>query len=270
MPTQPRDITYPIQLTTAELAFLLTLVHATTLQGGDDRALFPAAETERDALWLQGREQLIADGWLVREPDREVYAINDQLLLLIAALAAPEVVLLTERKTATATFGVAHYIALESVIELVMQAGTYELIALVDQSTMALRLAHSFGLAAKSPPNAVVSLTRQDAAHAKRQPDAGWLVSRGIQPAAAQLFAHTMQNIAQSGTISVLRTVLGEAVTMRLVGIVVAPDGVGWWAVPVNEERLQYTSCNDNEFALHLVALIDELRALPIAASLPA
>ena len=111
MPTQPRDITYPIQLTTAELAFLLTLVHATTLQGGDDRALFPAAETERDALWLQGREQLIADGWLVRKPDREVYAINDQLLLLIAALAAPEVVLLTERKTATATFGVAHYIA---------------------------------------------------------------------------------------------------------------------------------------------------------------
>ena len=103
-----------------------------------------------------------------------------------------------------------------------------------------------------------------------KQHDADWLIARGVQPAAAQLFAHTMQQIAQSGTITVVRTVLGEAVTMRLVGLVVATDGLGWWAVPVNEERLQYTSCNDNEFALHLVALIDELRALPIAASLPA
>ena len=72
-----------------------------------------------------------------------------------------------------------------------------------------------------------MTLTSQDAAHAKRQPDAGWLVSRGIQPATAQLFAHTMQQIAQSGTITVVRTVLGEAVTMRLVGLVVATDGLG-------------------------------------------
>ena len=263
---QPRAITYPIRLTTPELAYLLAALHAETLIGGDDQALFPRDTASQDTLWRSGRDRLEADGWLVWDAAARNYQLSEELMELAAAMADPQVALLTRWNTPDGPRGVAHYLVSDYVVEMAREDQTYQVVALPAAATMAERLAHAIGFPDARPLDATCVLSRIEVEQAKQNPDPAWLEARGVPREAALLFAATLRAPAQSGTTTVLRTRLGKAVRMRLLGFMVAADGTAWLATPSDSDQVTYWTADAGGFTTALTNLIAELLAGPAEA----
>lgn len=263
--SEPRDITYPIKLTTSELAYLLGIVAAETLIGADNQALFPQNEAAREEQWRRGRDRLEADGWLVWDATAGNYALSDPLMIIIAALADPEVVLLTEwQGPDQQRHGVNHYLSLDLVIEMVRQDDQYRLIVLESVETMAERLGHTFELPEVKRLEAAFEVSRDEVEQMKHHPDLALLLARGVSQETAQLFATSLRQPQHSGTITLLRTSAGQTVTMRLVGLLVGGDRLGWLATPLQDRRLHYWAADLSDLKATLHAGIAELRSLPV------
>jgi len=262
---EPRAITYPITLTTAELAYLLGIVQAETLIGGNDQALFPHDQAAREAQWARGRERLEADGWLVWDAAAGHHRLSEALMVIIAAIADPEVVLLSQwRSAGQQHHGVSHYLSLDLVVEMATQADVYEFFVLASMTTLLERLANAIELPDTKDAGITFELSRGEVEQAKQTPTPEWLEAHGLSPQAARLFARTLRQPGRSGTITVLRTHLGKAVTMRLVGILASTDSLGWLATPVDDLRVRYMLADSSDLEAQLSTLISELRSLPL------
>ena len=91
-----------VTLEPAELAYCLHSLGATSLMGADPAVLFPAEGAHRDALLEQGFQSLKAHGWLVAD-EKGGYNTDPTLALMMAVVAAPQVVLITSRYLAAST-----------------------------------------------------------------------------------------------------------------------------------------------------------------------
>jgi|GEM_PF-921070 len=262
---EPREIRYPIILSTAELSYLLVLVEAPTLIGANNQALFPADEAAREAQWLRGRERLEIDRWLIWDPVEGHHKINDQLMLIIATLADPKMVVLTGLRAADRQrYGVNHYLSLDLVIEMAHHDEHYELLVLVSTMTMVGRLAATLGLPAAKDAELSFELSRAEVEQAKHRPDPAWLESRGLSQEAAHLFAATVQQPQQSGSLTLLRTEAAQPVEMLLLGFLVGANNVAWLGTPRANERVFYQLADKGDFEAMLSSLIAELRSPPL------
>jgi hypothetical protein len=259
--TQIRELTYPIRLTTAELAYLLGTLHAETLIGGDDRALFPSDPAAREGQWGRGRKQLEADGWLIWDAAAGHHRLNEPLMVIVAALADPEVVLLTSWEGAGQRHGVAHYLSLDLVVEMAIEDGVYQLVALAGVPTMLERLAHVVRFPEGDQPEVVFTLSREEAEQARHNPEARWLESRGLSPETAELFAAALRRPERYGTVTVLRSHEGKVLQMRLVGFLVSANNLGWLAVLEDDQRLRYALAGNGDVTSTLGALVAQVRA---------
>lgn len=261
---EPRAIVYPITLTTPELAYLLTLVEAQTLLGSDEQTLFPREQAKRETQLQQGLAALDADGWLVRD-EANHYRINDALMVIIATLAEPEVVILSRIEGLNHPVqGVSHYIARDLVVELAVKQGVYQLVVLDTLLTMARRLAHSIGLAETQLAKHSFMLTRPEAEHAKQHPNSEWLISKGLAPEVAHLFAAALLHPVRYSTHTLFRMYAEQAVTMHIFGVLVTEDGSGWLAEPRNEQLLRYTRTAVDSFATILSEEVRTMRSEPV------
>jgi hypothetical protein len=256
-----REITYPISLTTAELAYLLATLQAETLLGGDDQALFPRDIATREDQWRRGRAQLEADGWLIWDAVAGHHRLSEALMEIVAALADPEVVVITEWAPAGQPHrGVAHYLSLDLVVEMAMVDGVYQLVVLAAMRTLVERLANALAFPDTRPLEIAFELSRHAIEQAKRDPDPAWLEARGLAAQAAQLFAETLRQPSRYGSVTLLRTRLGKAVMTRLVGLLISASGLGWQITPVDDDHLRYTLADIGYFEALLSSSITDVR----------
>lgn len=261
---QTREIAYPLIFTAPQLSYLLALVNAEGLLGSDEQALFPRDIAVRESQWAQGRDQLEADRWLVYDEEAKHYDINDQLMEIVATMADPGIVVLSKWEANLQQHGTAHYLTPGLIVEMTILDREYHIYALESQAQLIERLAAAIDFPASQREAVAFVLPRQDIDQAKRNPDAGWLESRGLSPQAADVFAATLRQPQLYGMVTVLRTYQGKALTMRLLGIVTAAPGYGWLAKPQEGERVRYELADRQEFGGQLGALIEELATTPI------
>ncbi len=91
----PRPLTFPLRLSTVELAYLLATLRASSLPGIPLSSLLPEdAEARREQL-RRGYEALREQGWIeeVEQEGRTYMDLNSYLLEYVAALANPQVVI---------------------------------------------------------------------------------------------------------------------------------------------------------------------------------
>ncbi|ABX05887.1 MAG TPA: hypothetical protein DEF47_09230 [Herpetosiphon sp.] len=262
---QTRELTYPLQFSTPQLAYLLGMVHAQNLIGGDDAALFPADPDQRQAQWDQGLAELQADQWIVWDETAGHYSMTEPLMMVIATLAEPDIVVVSEwHAHHSGHQGVSHYFSPSGIIEMSLVGSHYTLVALTNTEVMTERLAHSLGYKELDQPDLGFNFPRELVEQAKQYPDPRWLAQQGLAPEAAQYFAETLQATASRGTVTVLRTLEGKAIGMRLVGALIGAGGQQWLALPHPNQTIDYFTATTANFMGVTSSMISELLNTPI------
>lgn len=144
-----------IVLETNELAYLLATVHAQSVIGVDNPALFPATPAEQDATYGAGLAQLKAHGWL-KPLENNQFHLSDTLLLMVATLADPQLAVITVRNLpGGGAQVVSHYLAGDDIIELA-QTGpeAYTLGKVTDRPALLARLTEWLALKDQATPTA--------------------------------------------------------------------------------------------------------------------
>ncbi len=97
----PRPLTFPLRLSTVELAYLLATLRASALPGIPLPSLLPEDPQARQEQLRQGYEVLREQGWIeeVEQHGRVYMDLNSYLLEYVAALADPEVVIQVTRSS---------------------------------------------------------------------------------------------------------------------------------------------------------------------------
>ncbi len=262
---QTRELTYPLQFSTAQLSYLLGMVHAQNVIGADDAALFPADPAQRQAQWDQGLAELQADQWIVWDADAGHFSMTDPLMMVIATVAEPDIVVVSEwQHQASGNQGVSHYFSPSGIIEMSLVGSHYTLVALTNTDVMTERLAHSLGYNDTAQPDAGFNFPRELVEQARNNPDPRWLSQQGLAPEAAQYFAETLRATVGRGTVTILRTIEAKAVGMRLVGALIGAGGQQWLALPHPNQTIDYFTATTANFMGVTSSLISELLNTPI------
>lgn len=253
-----RDIKYPIDLTPAQLSVLLAMLRATELLGANNQQLFPNDEAERMALWQQGQKELERDGWLVKVG--AYYDPNEQLMLLIAAIAAPRLVIHTQRlgPAQSEVASVTHYLSEQLIVEQTYTGDVYRFTVLASVAVMTDRLAHTFALPAQKQDDIHFSLGQAEAEKITAASTMPQLLQIGIAEKIAQIYLDTLRQIQFKGLIRLLKTRLTTIVEQAELGLLVSHDGVAWVAEP-QAGRTRYTQTDIASFQSIMQQKIDQL-----------
>jgi len=135
-------------LESEEFSYLLSVVHAVSVAGIDDWALFPSDQESREATYTKGLQLMKEHGWIKPAEKPSQFHFNDMLYLMEAVVANPEFVVFTVRSTES--FGrqvIMHYMAGPDIVELVAAAdGKFHLGIVPDRATLFERIKSSLGL----------------------------------------------------------------------------------------------------------------------------
>lgn len=112
-----KETTHSATVSTAEFAYLLNLVSAEQIIGVDNDNLFPKDEAHHARLLADGFDQLVEKGWLSREDRPNRYNLNNELMLLVAVIANPELTMMSQRYFAGGEQIVTYYLAEGRIVE---------------------------------------------------------------------------------------------------------------------------------------------------------
>jgi hypothetical protein len=262
MPT-PREITYPIALSRAELAFMLNLLEVRQLIGVDDEALFPHEPAARDALFSAGKAGLEAAGWLSWQAEQKAYHLDEVLLAICVALAFPQVVatLVLDAPPAPRR-GVTCAVSSDLVVELAHTDGQYQINALASVELLAQRLAHVLDLPQQHGTGESHSLARS-AFEALRNDPHSSAGCDGLPTAVAERLAATLASLTCSAVISLLQVHESQVADLRLIGVLVGQTGDAWMVLPAGDAHVQIRAVGKEDVAVTLTSTIADLRPAP-------
>jgi hypothetical protein len=109
-----------VVLESEEFAYLLSVVHAVSVPGIKDSALFPSDPQSREKTYAKGLQLMKEHGWIKPTEKPSQFHFNDTLCLMAAVIANPEFVLFTIRTNkSSARQVITHYMAGSDIVELV-------------------------------------------------------------------------------------------------------------------------------------------------------
>lgn len=255
---KPRTLTYPVTLTTAQLSFLLTAVRAERLFGVDNRQLFPQDPDERQQLLQTGQQQLEQDKWLVREGNS--YDLNPQLLLLIATMAAAQIITLTQiTAPQQPSQEVTHHVSEQMVVEVTYTGEVYQLTALKSVAVMANRLAYTFDLPATVREEAVFDLTQTQVRQIQAELNTIGFMDAGSPKSAVGIYTDVMRHLRRRGQLQFVRLDVDSIVARRQLGVLVATNGMALTAVP-HGQIIHYQATNLGEFQRTVIEIVEQLQ----------
>lgn len=229
--TISRTIHYPVMLTRAEMAFLLSLTGVQSLIGLEDNGLFPSDPDKWQALFLQGRAQLERRGWLSQPAGSVQTQINDDLLATISTVAAPRSVIVTTLDQAgEPARSVTHYLA-KRVVEASFDGVRYHLAALASPEVMFARLAATLELPVKSPPWEEFVLSKERARQAAADPLPEHLLQLGVPAASTQPFARALHG-ERRAKMQVMRMNYGQVEANHQLRALLGEEQTDWFALP--------------------------------------
>ena len=254
--TNTRAISYPVALTPAELAFLLSLVGAQTLEGLEHEALFPENATARERLFLHGRSELQRDEWLIQVSGTTQYDLNDQLVAVIAAMAAPQVVLVTTLDTpGQPRQSVTHFVS-NVVVEAVFDGDRYMVTGLQSTEVLLARLANTIGLPQKRLPLKSFELPAEKARQAVSEPRAERLLDLGVPAESTQALETALAGGRQRANVRVTSMHYGEVKAVHRLQVLVSDNDSAYLAIPVDDTGVRFSPASAEDFAEEMRALI--------------
>ena len=137
------------QLPPQALAYILSILRAKSIIGLTDARIFPETAEAYLATLSQGYQQLLDQGYLRPDATRDNhYQLDESLLLLVADVAQPDFVVLTEMQPLQQPAKVGlHYVAAQDIVELSSTAdGRYEIGRIDTLAQWVTRLAEFIGL----------------------------------------------------------------------------------------------------------------------------
>ncbi|XSG75948.1 hypothetical protein ACP8Y2_02895 [Herpetosiphon llansteffanensis] len=261
----PREITYPVRLSSAELFVLLSLVSAPTLLGAEVESPRTIASERGQLLWQQGTDELRYNGWLIYDQATQTDIVNETLLLLILTAVNAEVVILTTWDQANGTHhGVAHYDHGQTLVEMAIVDGMHEFAMFAQRTDGLFRIAQRVN--PKMPVTAEAiqfQLSQEQAAMAKQNPDVRLLQSFGLSEIAAQQFAATLQKPRLYGTINLLRSEATDIIANRIVGLIIA-DSHAWLGFVGPDGLIAYYQVSASDFVDLLDHALAELAEMKV------
>lgn len=252
--TVSRTIHYPIVLTRAEMAFLLSLTGVQSLIGLDDSGLFPSNPDGWQALFLQGRAELESHGWLEQAAGSVHTQINEDLLATISTVAAPRSVLITTvDRSGHHAQSVTHYVA-KRVVEAIFDGTRYHLVVLASSEVMVARLAATLGLPVQPPPWDEFVLSRERAKEAAADPQPDYLLRLGVPPVSALPFARALHS-ERRARLQVLRLSYGQVEASHRLNALLGEGQDDWFVLPSNGAGVRLCPAS-------VPALAEEIKAL--------
>lgn len=259
-----------VELSMPELAYLLSLVSARRLPGVDDPRLFPEAPAAQKNTYAKGREQLEAHGWITPVPDHTgEYEINSLLFEMAAALANPQVVVLTLKEdTKGRRQVVLHYLSGEQIVELFSTSkSSYRMGLVAGHEGLHQRIAQMLGLTQtghrgqwildEAAFEKVRSLSRN------RQPAKAAKVIRsaGMDSPAGESLLGAL-GAPGRGQVVVARPEEGSIVAGRRVEVYAEAEGA-WMVLRTSPEgkEVQVSACDPRDLAALLDAWIEQVSA---------
>jgi len=254
------------QLKPQALAYLLSILRAKSLIGLTDARLFPETAEASVATLSQGYQQLLDQGYLRPDVTRDNhYQLNEALLLLVADIAQPDLVVLTDMqpRQQPAKVGL-HYVAAKDIVELSGTVeGNYEigLIATLDQ--WAARLAQFIGLPQSPEGEAASFMTDVQWLDKARQGDWAGLQgeSHGIEPmSSVQTFLRCGQSWVAQGQLTLI-WVSAAGLKGRIIDVFVGADAA-WLARRVSHATDEVCFEHLNEPRLREILNGDNIEAI--------
>ena len=254
--TNTRAMTYPVVLTPAEMAFLLSLVGAQTLEGLEHETLFPESAAAWESLFLQGRSELERDHWLIQVPGTAQYDLNEQLVTVIATMAAPNsVVVTTVDMPGLPRQSVTHYVS-TVVVEACFDGKQYQLVGVRSTEVMLARLANTIGLPQERAAGEEFELTAEQARQAVADPRTEQLLAFGVPAGSAQAFEKAIRGTRQRASVHIMSMHYGEVKAVHRLQALISNENFAWLAIPEDDVRVHFSPASAKDFVETMQALI--------------
>ncbi len=234
-------------LETPEFAYLLAVLHATSIVGVADSELFPADQAAQDAIYAEGLSKLKEHGWLtpIENAETEQFNLNSRLLYMAAVIAEPDFVVFTVRNDPAGGQQVfLHYLAGSDIVELSITGDRqYTIASIPDRLALQNRIRELLELTdVKAAPRVqftideAVFFTMQDyAEHDQRDQAAAILKEHEINGAVGDSLLNALQVADSSSLVVVVRPKDGDIIAGRKATVYRLPD-VTWLARRVDAE----------------------------------
>lgn len=254
--TDTPAISYPVALTPAEMAVLLSLAGGRTLLGLEQPDLIPANSAAWEQRFLQGRSELERNRWLEHIPGTVYYHLNEHLGVVAATVAAPTIVVVTNLDwPGLPRQRVAHYLA-AAVAEACFDGQRFQLAALRSVDVMLARLASAIGLPAQPPPWSEFELANEAARRAVSDPQPERLAQLGVPEPSVAPFSQALRNGQPRASVQVMSVRYGQVVANQRVRALFARGREAWLAMPMNGARVRLTPASAGGLAAAVQALL--------------
>lgn len=259
-----------LELSTQELAYLLTLVGANGLPGVVNPKLFPETPTAQRNTYSKGREQLEANGWITEVADHPgEYEVNSWLFEMAAALAHPEAVIVTFKEDAKGRRQVVlHYIAGDKTVELFAASKTsYRLGLVMGEQALQDRIAQMLGVSQAAHrglftlDESTFKKVRSLSEGGQRDKAGKLLTNSGLNGAAGASLLQALSAPA-TGQLVVARTEGGEIVAGRRTQVYGGEESA-WMALrtTAGSKEVQVSSCDASGLQVLVETWIEEMTA---------
>lgn len=249
----------PFVLSTAEMAFMLTLLEVPHLIGGDNAALFPTEPAAREALLAAGKQQLEASGKLAWQPDLLSYHPDDVMVALLVPLAFPRVVITCVSQTHPDRWqGVSYSMVDSLVVEMVIIDGQYHLGAFATLDEIMPRLAEAFHLPATAHagpdiviPNPTFEAVRKTGVAADALP---------LPSDDSARLRQALHESVQDVMFLVFHVQQTEIVATRPLGMIIDPQGDAWLVTPQEPDHMHVRPTSGPAVGQTLLALVADVQ----------
>ncbi|MEK7312306.1 MAG: hypothetical protein AAB382_10055 [Chloroflexota bacterium] len=225
-----------IELEKAEFAYLLATLHATSVVGVDDPALFPTEREARDGAYGAGFDRLQEHGWLKPAEQPGQLILDDLLLLMTAVVVDPAYVVFTARNSGGGNQQLLlHYLAGPEIVELSTTPDQKYRIGLVpDRAAMLQRIQEMLGLPGRAEaPRFQFNIEEQAfqaiqnlVGEGKRKQAAALLREQGVNGTKGESLLAALSATDSGGMIAVARASGGEIAAGRKVTVFRQADAV--------------------------------------------
>lgn len=256
--TDTPAISYPVALTPAEMAVLLSLAGGQTLLGLEQPDLIPSSSAAWEQRFLQGRSELERNRWLEQIPGTMYYHLNEHLGVVAATVAAPTVVLVTNLDwPGLPRQRVAHYLA-AAVAEASFDGQRFQLAALRSVELMLARLTSAIGLPPQPPSWDEFELANEAARLAVSDPQPERLAQLGVPEPSVTHFGQALRNGQPRASVQVMSVRYGQVIANHRVRALFARGGEAWLAIPLNGARVRLTPGSAGGLATAVHTLLQE------------
>ncbi|MBN1807299.1 MAG: hypothetical protein JW837_18785 [Sedimentisphaerales bacterium] len=225
-----------VVLESEEFAYLLSVVHAESVPGIKNSALFPSDQKSPETVCTNGLRLMKEHGWIKPAEKPSQFHFNDTLYLMAAVIANPEFVVFTVRATeSSARQVIMHYVAGPDIVELVTTAGgKFRLGIVPDKATLFQRLNNALDLQLGkqnlrirfSTEEQTIEKIKVLAEQGKREQAAEILENLGLGGLTVESLLDAL-GTAQTNGLEVLKTQKGRVIAGRRAGLF-RGKGISW------------------------------------------